>query len=403
MRWNMKSISKAAAGVKVSATVAVDTRAKQMKAEGLNVLSFAAGEPDFNTPQHVKQAGIQAIIDNHTRYTPAVGMLPLKQAVAARIKEDWGAEYSVDEIVVSSGAKHVVFLALAALIDPGDEVIVPTPCWPSYFEMVSMLHGVSVPVYGDEAHGFKISPRQLEAAITDKKTKAIMLNNPSNPSGMLYSKAELEELCRVCVEHDLYIISDEVYYKLVYEGAEFCSVSALGEKVKERSIVIAGVSKSYCMTGWRIGYSAAPLPIAKAMASYASNSTGSPSTISQYAALTALNGPQSFVDDMLREYKARRDYMHARINAIDGLSCIMPQGAFYVMMNIEKLIGKRLCGRIINSDMDFASAFLESCLVAVVPCAGFGIDNFIRWSYAASMEDIEKGMDLLEKFVTDCE
>ncbi len=394
----MKTLSRIASTVRASTTLAVDSLAKQMKADGYDVVGFGTGEPDFDTPDNIKEAAYAAIRDGQTKYTPAAGIIPLRKAIAARLKTDCGLDYDYTQIVVASGAKHNVFLALIALLDPGDEVILPAPYWVSYYEMIRMAGGEPVIVTATEQQQFKITPEQLEAAITEK-TKVFMINNPSNPTGMLYSRDELLALAEICVKHDLYIISDEIYYSLVYGDNSFVSIASLGEDIKNRTILINGVSKSYAMTGWRIGYAAANPDIARVMSNYVSHSTGAPSTISQYAALEALTGEQGGVNEMRRVFEERKDYIVSRINAIPEVSCIVPDGAFYVMMNIEKLIGKTLGGRVIENDEDFAMAFLEKGLVAIVPCASFGAPNFLRWTYAASMDSIREGMDRLEKFL----
>ena len=396
----MKPVSKIAEAVRASTTLAVDSLAKQMKADGLDVVGFGTGEPDFNTPDNINMAGIRAICDGKTKYTPAAGIIPLRKAIAQRLKEDCGVDYDYTQIVVASGAKHSVYIALAAITNPGDEIIIPAPFWVSYYEMVRMVGGTPVIVEAGEEQNFKITAEQLEAAITDK-TKCLMLNNPSNPTGMIYSKDELSAIGEVCVKHDLYILADEIYYQLIYDGIEFTSIASLGEDVKERTLLINGVSKSYAMTGWRVGYCAANTTLAKIMSNFLSHSTGAPSTISQWASVEALTGPQEGIEAMRLAFLERRDYIVKRINSIPGVSCIVPNGAFYVMMNIEKLVGKTLGGKLIENDDDFAVALLEKALVAVVPCSGFGMKNFVRWSYAASMENIEKGLDRLEKFVTE--
>ncbi len=394
----MKELSRISSQVQASTTLAVDALAKQMKAEGLDVVGFGTGEPDFDTPDNIKEAGIKAIREGQTKYTPAGGLIPLRKAAAARLKADCGVEYDYTQIVIASGAKHNVFVALMAVVNPGDEVIVPAPYWVTYKEAVQMAGGVPVVVNATEAAQFKITAEQLEAAVTDK-TKLIIINNPSNPTGMLYSGDELRALTDVCVKRDIYILSDEIYYGLVYDKKEFVSIASLGDDVKERTILINGVSKSYAMTGWRIGYTASNQKIAKVMENYLSHATSAPSTISQYAAVEALNGPQEGIKKMRAVFEERRDYIVSRMNAIDGVSCIKPDGAFYIMMNIEKLLGKTLGGRVINNGDDFALAFLEKGLVAVVPCSGFGAPNFVRWTYAASMDNIKKGLDRLEKFL----
>ena len=396
----MKPVSKIAEAVRASTTLAVDSLAKQMKADGLDVVGFGTGEPDFNTPDNINMAGIRAICDGKTKYTPAAGIIPLRKAIAQRLKEDCGVDYDYTQIVVASGAKHSVYIALAAITNPGDEIIIPAPFWVSYYEMVRMVGGTPVIVEAGEEQNFKITAQQLEAAITEK-TKCLMLNNPSNPTGMIYSADELRAIADVCVKHDLYILADEIYYQLIYDGIEFTSIASLGDEVKERTLLINGVSKSYAMTGWRVGYCAANKTLAKIMANFLSHSTGAPSTISQWASVEALTGPQEGIEAMRLAFLERRDYIVKRINSIPGVSCIVPNGAFYVMMNIEQLIGKTLGGKLIENDDDFAVALLEKALVAVVPCSGFGMKNFVRWSYAASMENIEKGLDRLEKFVTE--
>lgn len=394
----MKELSHIAREVRASTTMAIDSLYKQMKAEGQNVIGFAAGEPDFPTPDHIKQAAFQAIQDNFTRYTPASGTLELKAAACARIKADCGVEYTPDQVVVSSGAKHVLYLALRALIDPGDEVILPTPAWVSYYELIRMVGGVPVTVPTTEGEAFKLSPEKLEAAVTPR-TKALILNNPSNPTGMVYDADQLNALTRVCIKHDLYIISDEIYSNLVYDGKPFTSVASLGGDIKERTILINGVSKSYAMTGWRIGYAMARPDIARIMSNYVSHSTSSPCAVSQKAALAGLTAPQDKVYEMREAFEARRNYMVERMNAIEGVSCIKPEGAFYVMMNIEKLLGRTIDGVTIRSGNDFATTFLKGGLVAVVPGEGFEAPGFVRWSYAASMENIQEGLDRLERFL----
>lgn len=394
----VKALSKIAEGVHASTTLAVDSLAKQMKEDGYDVIRFGTGEPDFNTPDNINMAAIAAICDGKTKYTPAAGIPALRKAIAKQLQDDCGLSYDYTQIVVASGAKHSVYIALAAITNPGDEIIIPAPFWVSYYEMVKMTGGIPVIVTAGEESGFKVTASQIEAAITDK-TKCLMLNNPSNPTGMIYSKDELKSIAEVCVKHDLYILADEIYYKLIYDGIEFTSIASLGDEVKERCLLINGVSKSYAMTGWRIGYCAANKQLAKIMSNYLSHSTGAPSTISQWAAVEAINGPQQSCEEMRKAFEERRDYIVQRMNSIPGVSCIKPNGAFYVMMNIEKLIGRTLGGKLITNDDDFAVAFLESAYVATVPCSGFGMKNFIRWSYAASMDNIKEALDRLEKFL----
>ena len=394
----MKELSHLAQAVQASTTLAIDAMAKQMKADGIDVVGFGAGEPDFNTPEHIKEAAIQAIHENFTKYTPASGIVPLKEAVCKRMKEDCGLDYKPSQVVIASGAKHNVYAALRALVNPGDEVILPAPFWVSYLELTKMVSGEPVIITAEESAGFKITAAQLEAAITPK-TKCMILNNPSNPTGMVYSREELEALTAVCVKHEVYIIADEIYYGLLYDGKSFTSIPTLSDEVKELTILINGVSKSYAMTGWRVGYACANETIAKVMGNFLSHSTGAPSSISQKAAVAALAGPQEEIANMRGAFEERRNYIVERMNRIEGISCIKPEGAFYVMMNMEKLVGKTICGERIQNSDDFSAAFLKHGLVATVPCSGFGAPNYVRWSYATSMENIEKGLDRLEKFL----
>ena len=319
----MKPVSKIAEAVRASTTLAVDSLAKQMKADGLDVVGFGTGEPDFNTPDNINMAGIRAICDGKTKYTPAAGIIPLRKAIAQRLKEDCGVDYDYTQIVVASGAKHSVYIALAAITNPGDEIIIPAPFWVSYYEMVRMVGGTPVIVEAGEEQNFKITAQQLEAAITEK-TKCLMLNNPSNPTGMIYSADELRAIADVCVKHDLYILADEIYYQLIYDGIEFTSIASLGDEVKERTLLINGVSKSYAMTGWRVGYCAANKTLAKIMSNFLSHSTGAPPTISQWASVEALTGPQEGIEAMRLAFLERRDYIVKRINSIPGVSCIVP-------------------------------------------------------------------------------
>lgn len=396
----MKELSKIALKVNPSTTLAIDSLAKQMKADGLDVIGFGTGEPDFMTPENIAEAGIAAIREGKTKYTPAAGIPQLRKAAAARLKADFGLDYDFTQIVIASGAKHNVYAALRALVNPGDEVIVPAPYWVSYCEMVSICAGVPVTVETTEEANFKMTPEQLEAAITPK-TKALMLNNPSNPTGMVYTKDELQAIADVCMKYDLYVIADEIYYKLMYDGKPFTSFATLGDDIKEHTIIVNGVSKSYAMTGWRIGYSASNKQIAKVMSNYLSHSTGAPSTISQWAAVEALSGQQETAEEMRKVFEERRNYFVKRLNSIPGVSCIMPEGAFYIMMNINDLIGRTIAGVKITDDDVFAETFLKKGLVAVVPCSGFGIKNFIRWTYATSMDNIKEGLDRLEKFLAE--
>lgn len=394
----MKKLSDIALNIQPSATLMVDTKAKELMAAGKDVLNFGIGEPDFNTPDGIKSVGIQAIENNKTRYTAAAGTADVRKAAAYRLKKDCGLDYDFTQLVIASGAKHVIFVALQVLVERGDEVILPSPYWVSYLEMIRMAGGTPVVIEAPESQNFKILPEQLEAAITPA-TKALILNSPSNPTGMVYTREELTAIAEVCKKYDIYVISDEIYNRLVYDGTEFTSFAAVSEDAKQRTIVVNGASKAYAMTGWRIGYAAADASIAKKMTSYLSHSTGAPATMCQVAAAEAFMGYDDTVEEMRKAFEERRSYLVQRINAMENVSCLVPKGAFYVMLNIEKLIGKTVSGVYIRDDNDFCEAFLDKGLVALAPGTAFGIANFARWSYAASMESIERGCDRLETFL----
>ena len=394
----MKPLSTLAEAVHASSTMAIDSMYKNMKAQGIDVVGFGAGEPDFPTPDNIKEACLRALAENKTKYTAASGIIELKQAVCQRMKEDCGLDYTPSQVLIASGAKHNVYLTVRALVNPGDEVVIPAPYWVSYSEIVRMCGGIPVIAQTREEDEFKLTPQELDEAITDN-TKCVLFNSPSNPTGMMYTREELRALADVCIARDVYIIADEIYYKLVYDGREFVSIAALGEDVKERTILINGVSKSYAMTGWRIGYSLAPEHITKVMSNYVSHSTAAPSTLSQWAAVEALTGPQDTVETMRQAFEARRNYMVERINSMELVSCLKPEGAFYIMMNIRKVLGKKCGDVVIDSSDTFASQLLEKGLVAVVPGSGFDAPEYVRWSYATSLENIKEGMDRLEKFL----
>ena len=396
----VKPISKIASAISPSATLAINALYKQMQADGIDVVGFGAGEPDFNTPDNIKAAGIAAIEENQTRYTPAAGLMPLRKAVCARMKEDLGLDYEPSQVVVASGAKHSVYAAIMVCCDPGDEVIIAAPYWLSYSEMVRMAGAVPVEVVASKEQHFKITAEQLEAAITPK-TKMFMLNSPSNPTGMVYTKKELEALAAVCEKHGIYVLADDIYYKLVYDGIEYTSIASVSPAMKEQCIIVNGVSKIYAMTGWRVGYTLSNETVAKAMSSYLSHSTGAPATPAQYAAIEALTGPQDSVETMRQEFEKRRDHLVERMNKVPGVSCLKPQGAFYVMMDMSGFVGKEMYGHVIENDVDFAQLFLEKGLVATVPTSAFAAPNYLRWSYATSLEQIDKGIDRLEKFIAE--
>ena len=393
-----KPISRIASAVQASATLKIDAMYKKMQADGLDVVGFGAGEPDFPTPDNIKTAGIKAIEANQTKYTAAAGIEPLRKAVCSQIKRDYGVEYAPSQVVISSGAKHNIFIALMALCNPGDEVILPAPYWVTYAEAIAMAGAVPVVINTSEAENFKLSAARLEAA-ANQNTKALILNSPSNPTGMAYNREELRAIADVCLKHGIYVIADEIYDKLLYDGLSYTSFPSLNGEIKDITILINGVSKSYSMTGWRIGWTCANTEISKAIAAYQSHSTSAPATMAQLAALEALNGPQETVGIMLKAFEERRDYFVKRVGEIEGVSCLKPDGAFYIFMNIRGLLGKTFYGAKVDTSADFAALLLEKAMVAVVPCESFGIDGYLRWSFATSMENIQKGMDRFERFI----
>ncbi len=390
-------ISKKALSIAPSPTLAIDTKFKQMKADGIDVVGFGAGEPDFDTPKHICDAAVKAIMEGKTRYTPAAGTLPLRKAVCEKFLKENGLSYEPSQIVVSNGAKHSLVNVFMAICNPGDEVIIPAPYWVSYPEMVKIADGVPVTLMTKEENGFKTTAKELEAAITPK-TRAIVLNSPSNPTGMVYTADELKEIAEVAVRHNVYVVSDEIYEHLIYEG-KHTSIASFGEKIKDLTIIVNGVSKTYAMTGWRIGFTASNSALAKAMSSVQSHATSNPNSIAQEATIAALEGGLECVEEMKKEFVKRRDYMVERINNIPGVSCLKPNGAFYIMMNINGIIGTTLYGKEIKSADDFADMFLDIAKVAVVPGTGFEAPEYVRWSYATSMDNCREGLDRLEKFL----
>ena len=389
-------IAKRAMAIKPSPTLATAAKAKAMKSQGIDVVDFGVGEPDFDTPENVKQAGIRAIQSGFTKYTPAGGTDELKEAVIEKFKKDNGLQYERSQILISCGAKHSLYNIAEALFDPGDEVIIPSPYWVSYPDQVLLNDAVPVIVETTEEEGFRLSAQKLEKAIT-KKTKALVLNTPSNPTGLAYDKKTLEEIAAIAVRHKIYVISDEIYEKLIYDGFKHFSIASLGAEIKDLTLVVNGVSKSHAMTGWRIGYAAGPKDIITAMANIQSQSTSNPASISQKAAVEALRGPQDFIRTMNVEFDKRRKYMVDRLNRITGMSCLMPVGAFYAFPKVSQLYGKSINGRRIANSSDLAAYLLEEAKVALVSGDAFGADAYIRLSYATSMENITKGLDRIEQ------
>lgn len=390
-------ISEKAKSISASPTLAIDSKFKQMKQQGIPVVGFGAGEPDFNTPDHIKNAGIEAIKNNITRYTPASGTLELKQAICEKMKKDTGLSYTPANVIVSNGGKHALTNIFMAILNPGDEVIIPAPFWVSYPEMVKMADGKPVYIDTTEENNFKFTVDQLAAACSDK-TRALVLNSPSNPTGMAYTREEMEKIAAFAVKQGIYVIFDEIYEKLLYEG-EHINIATLGDEIRKQTIIVNGMAKTYAMTGWRIGYVVAEEPLIKAMSNMQSHATSNPNSIAQAASVEAILGDQSMIEVMKKEYRTRRDYMVERINSIEGLSCQCPQGAFYIFMNVKKVLGKEHYGKMIHTANDLCQDILERALVAMVPSEGFGIDGYVRLSYATSMEVITTGLDRIEEYL----
>ena len=391
-------LSRKAQRIEASVTLAITAKAKEMKESGIDVISFGAGEPDFNTPENIINAAIKAMEEGNTKYTNVNGILPLREAICKKFKEDNGLIYKPSQIVVSTGAKQSLANVFLSILNPGDEVIVPNPYWVSYPELIRLADGKAVFVESDETSSYKFTKENLEKAVTEK-TKAIILNTPNNPTGTIYNKEELMEIAEFAKKYDLIIVSDEMYEKLIYDGESHVSIASVSHDAYERTIVINGLSKSYAMTGWRLGYCGATEKIAKLMTNIQSHMTSNVCSITQYAAVEALSGPQDKVKEMISEFEKRRNYMAKTLEEMNNLSIIKPQGAFYIMINIDKCLGKEINGEKINDSMDFSANLLENEKVAVIPGKAFGLDNYVRVSYATSMELIEKGLERINKFV----
>lgn len=390
--------SKKAEGITPSVTLAITTKAKELSNAGVDVVSFGVGEPDFNTPKHIIEAAIKAMEEGKTKYTATPGIPELRKAICKKFKNDNGLDYTVDQIIVSTGAKQCLANSFLAILNPGDEVLVAAPYWVSYPELIKLADGVPVIVNTTEETMYKYSLEALEKAVTDK-TKAIVLNSPNNPTGTIYEKEELEMIAEFAKKHDLLIIADEIYEKLIYDGKKHISIASLSEDAYKRTIVINGLSKAFAMTGWRIGYLAADEKIVKLMKSIQSHMTSGTNSITQYAAVAALEGDMTEQEKMVKEFEKRRNYMLQRIEKMKDISCISPSGAFYVMLNIGSYLGKSVSNIKINNSVEFADKLLDEDKVAVVPGAGFGLDSYVRLSYATSMKEIERGLDRIENFL----
>ncbi|PKH10019.1 pyridoxal phosphate-dependent aminotransferase [Planomicrobium sp. MB-3u-38] len=378
-----------------STTLAITAKANELKAQGVDIIGLGAGEPDYNTPENILQAAYKSMMEGKTKYTPAGGLPALKEAIIEKLKRDQQLTYAPAEVMVGVGAKHVLYTLFQVLLDKGDEVIIPIPYWVSYPEQVKLAEGVPVYIEATASQNYKISPQQLREAITDR-TKAVMINTPSNPTGMIYSKEELQELAEVCREKDILIVSDEIYEKLIYGGSEHVSIATLSEDAKNRTIIVNGVSKSHSMTGWRIGYAAGDSKLIKAMTNLASHSTSNPTTTSQYAAIEAYNGPQGAVEEMRQAFESRLEEIFPKLEAIPGFNVIRPQGAFYLLPDVSEAAEKTGFASV----DEFVEALLTEANVAVIPGSGFGAPSTIRLSYAMSLEALNEAVERIGEFVT---
>jgi aspartate aminotransferase len=383
-------VSKRTKSIKPAVTLAIAAKAQKLRSEGVDVINFSAGEPDFDTPEHIKQAAVDALRKGMTKYTDVKGIEPLRAAVAEKYQREFGLVYSKDEVLISCGAKHSLYNVIQAIIDDGDEVIIPAPYWVSYSDMVILAGGIPKIVHTTEEEGFRIRPEQVRDSLTPR-TRAFVLNSPCNPTGATLNREEINALATELEKHDCFVLSDDIYEKIVYDGLSFHNIAAVNLKLRDRTIIFNGVSKTYAMTGWRIGYALGPAEVIAAAGKIQSQSTSNPTSIAQAAALEALRGPQAEVVTMAREFQKRRDAIVDGLNGISGLRCLTPQGAFYVFPNVSALLGKIAKGKKLASPCALADYLLEEAKVAVVPGEDFGSHEHIRFSYATSLEDIEKG------------
>jgi len=391
----MPILSSRARSLKPSPTLAINAKAKSLQAQGIHVISFGAGEPDFDTPQNIKAAAVKAIEDGFTKYTPVGGIDELKDAVVHKFKRDNGLTYKRSEIIVSCGGKHSFYNLAQAIFDQGEEVIIPAPYWVSYPPMVALSGASPILLETREENGFKFTLEDLKRAITPR-TKGLVLNSPSNPTGSTYTKEELAKIAEIAVSKNFFVISDEIYEKIVYDGFNFISIASLGDEIKKKTVIVHGVAKTYAMTGWRIGYTAGPEEIITAMNNIQSQSTSNPTSISQKASVEALIGSQEEVKTMVSAFESRRNYIVDRLNKIPGVSCFKPMGAFYVFPNFSSYYGKSYQGKKLSNSTELADFFLDVARVALVPGVEFGADPFERLSYATSMKDIKEGLNRIE-------
>ncbi|HBD08269.1 MAG TPA: aspartate aminotransferase [Syntrophobacteraceae bacterium] len=391
-------LSQRATRIKPSATLTINAKAKALKQKGVKVISFGVGEPDFDTPLHIQAAAIEAIRDGHTRYTAVSGINELRDAIVDTVQKDYGLTYRRDNVLVSCGGKHALYNLFQTLLDPDDEVIIPAPFWVSYPDMVELTGAKSVEVPTREIDGFKLRPEQLEKVLTPK-TRMLILNSPSNPTGAHYRRDELDALAETILRHNLTVLSDDIYYRILFDGQEWVNMAMLGERLKERTFIANGVSKSYCMTGWRIGYLVGDAAVLSAASKIQSQSTSNPCSIAQWASVAALNGPQEDVEKMVQIFQERCSYVLKRLAEIPGVTCYKPNGAFYVFPNFSCTFGKSVDGRVIKGSLDLADYLMEKANVAVVPGSAFGEDSCLRFSYAISMEELTEGFDRISRAI----
>lgn len=384
--------------IEASPTLAISAKAAQMKKQGIPVIDFGVGEPDFDTPENIKQAGIKAIQEGFTKYTPAAGMPALKETICEKLKKENGLEYTPAQVIVSCGAKHALYNIMIAVLESGDDALLPAPYWVSYPEQIKLADANVIVIDTQESNDFKMTAAELKQAITPK-TKLLILNSPSNPTGCVYTKKELEAIADICVQKKIIVVSDECYEKDIYDGEKHISIASLGKEIFDSTIVVNAVSKSYSMTGWRIGYAAGPADVVKAMSEIQSHATSNPTSFAQKGAIEAIKGPQESVNVMIAEFDKRRKALVDGLNQIPGVSCRVPKGAFYAFPNVSGLYGKTFNGKLIKNSLDLSAYLLEVAQIAVVPGSAFGADNFLRFSYATAMKNVVEGVERMKKAV----
>jgi len=394
------TISERVKNINPSQTLAITAQALKMKREGKKVISFAAGEPDFSTPKNIREEAISAIREGFSHYTASSGIIELKEAILEKLKKDNKIEYKTSDIIVSTGAKQCLFNAILTICNPGDEVLLPTPCWVSYTEQIKFAGAVPIFINTYQEEGFKLSADQVEEKITSR-TKLLILNTPNNPTGAVYEQEDLKKIAQLLLKYNIYCICDEIYEKLIYDNTKHLSMASLSDEIKEKIITINGVSKSYAMTGWRIGYAAGPEEIIKGMSKIQGHSTSNPNSIAQKASVEALNGEQDTIEEMRKAFNERRKYMVKRLNNIEGISCLRPVGAFYAFPNVSKILerGIEYNGKKISNSFDLSNFTLKEAEVALIPGSAFEAEGYLRLSYAASLENIKEGLDRIEKIL----